>query len=191
MPLPFERDQLSESTRELKDRADQFRLSPRVKLALRMYAYGACRTLTEAADAVGLNIGYLSIMHNSAPGQEFMKAADAIIADKALEGSALLDQLGRRALEVTASIMENGLKEENRLRAAIDITDRSPTYSKVQKHQVEAITLTGKDAKALADALVAGRSVHEAYRPLVSDGDFNRIEDGSSHSESSPPDSGE
>jgi hypothetical protein len=189
MPLPFQRDQLAQSTRELKDRADQFRLSPRVKLALRMYAYGACKTLTEAAEAVGLNIGYLSIMHNSVPGQEFMKSAEAILEEKALEGTALMDALGRRGLEIIAQIAESGKKEDNQLRAAVDLADRSPTYSKVQKHQIEAITLTGRDAKMLAEALVAGKSVHDEFRSLVESGDFNRIEDGSAHSGSDTQDS--
>src|SRR5688572_9025146 len=100
MPLPYERDRCTPSVQELKEKIDAQRLSPRAKLALRMYAYGACKTLTEAAEAVGLNIGYLSLVHNSVPGQEFMKSADQIIAEKALEGHQLLNALGRRAIEV-------------------------------------------------------------------------------------------
>ena len=186
-PLP--REELAESTRELYERIDGFRLNPRVQLALRMYVYGSVKSLGEAAEVVGLNPSYLSQIRNSVPGQEFMEAATKVVADKALEGTALLEALGRRALEVTSDIMENGMKEENRLRAAIDLTDRSPSYSKVQKHQVESITLGSRDVKALAEALVSGKSVHEQYRSLVSDGDFNRIEDGSSPSNSDTSDS--
>lgn len=185
--LPFAREDCTESTQTIKEKVDQFRLMPRVKMALRMYAYGAVPTLTAAAEAMDLNLGYLSLMHNSIPGKAFMESADKIIADKALEGHQLLDALGRRALEVTSQIMEDGVKEDNRLRAAIDLADRSPTYSKVQRHQVEAITLSGKDAKALAEALVMGPRIHEQYSQLAT-GDFNRIQDGISCSPSSTED---
>lgn len=188
MPLPLDRAALAESTRELKEKIDQQRLSPRVRMALRMYAYGGVDTLSQAAEACGLNNAYLGLVMNSKPGQEFMESAEKILADKALDGAMLLDKLGRRALEVTAKIMENGLKEENQLRAAIDLSDRSPTFSKVQKHQVEAITLGGRDVERLAEALARGRDVHETFAHLATE-NYNRISDGNTRSESPPTDS--
>ncbi len=157
-------------------------------MALRMYAYGAVRTLSEAAEAMDLSVSYLSLVHNSIPGQEFMKAADAIIAERALEGNALLDAIGQRALEVIASKMENSKNENISLKAAIDLADRSPTYSKVQKHQVESISLSGKDVSRLAEALAQGPRVHEKFAHLAN-GDYNRITDGNPPSNGSATDS--
>lgn len=176
------------SPHEAFDTGDQRSLSPRVKMALRMYAYGSVRTLTEAAEAMDLNLGYLSIVKNSEAGKSFMHSAESIIADKTLEGHELLNKLGRRALEITAGLMENSDSDNIKLKAAIDLSDRAPDYSKVQKMEIQSFTLTGKDAKDIADALVRGRSVHEQYRHLAS-GDYNRIADEQTTSDSSTSDS--
>lgn len=188
MPLSLSRDQYSPCTQQLKDLADVRALTPRVKMALRIYAYGSVRSMAEAAVAMDLNEGYLSLMKNSIPGKAFMESAEQIIADKTLDGHELLNRLGRRALEVTAGLMENSDSDNIKLKAAIDLTDRSPEYSKVQKMEIQSFTLTGKDAKSIADALVRGRSVHEQYAQLAS-GDYNRITDEQTTSNSSPSDS--
>lgn len=174
---------MSESTREWYEKIDEFRLSPRVKLALRMYEFGAVDTLKEAAELMNLNQGYLSLIHNSKPGQEFVDSCQKILEEKSLEGVELLDKLGKRAIAIIAGHAENANIPKISLDAAKDLADRSQTYSKVQKHQVESISLTGQDARALAEALVHGRSVHEQYKELAS-GDINRIDDGSSSSNS-------
>lgn len=175
MPLPYDRDKLTPGTRAYKEKIDNYRLSPRVKMALRMYAYGSCRTLTEAAEAMDLDVGYLSSVRNSVPGAAFMESAEAIIADRTLEGHELLNKLGRRALEITARLMETSANENVQLKAAIDLSDRSPTYSAVQKMQVESFTLSGRDAKLIAESLVRGENVHEKFKELSS-GNFDRVE---------------
>lgn len=159
-------------------------------MALRMYAYGAVDTLSQAAEAMGISLGYLSLVRNSVPGSEFMESCDQILNDRALEGAALLERLGRRGVEIVARLAEHAESEKVQLTAAQDLADRSQTYSKVQRHQVEAITLSGKDAKDIAEALVRGPMVHEKYAHLAH-GDFNKIEDGLPSSNSSAPDSGE
>lgn len=152
-------------------------------MALRMYAYGAVNSLQEAAEAMDLNNAYLGLVANSKPGTQFMESCDSILQDRALEGAQLLDRLGKRAVEIIARHAEHSKNDKVSLEAAKDLADRSQTYSKVQKHQVEAITLTGKDAKDLAEALIRGRSVHEQFSELAH-GNYNRIEDGSSPSNS-------
>lgn len=186
--LPKQLTGCSDSTRALKEGLDRQRLSPRVKLALRMYAYGACRTIKEAAELMDLDPSYLGLVTNSKPGIEFMKAADAIIQEKLLQGHQLMDAVGHRAVEVIASKMEHSANENIQLKAAIDLADRSPTYSKTQKLQMEAISLTGQDVQALAQALVEGKSVKEKFAHLAS-GDFDRIQDGNTRSTSASEDS--
>lgn len=163
MPYRKAKEDCTESTRFIKDRLDVANLRPAVKMALRMYAYGACKTLTEAAEATGLSVSYLSMAYNSLPGQQLMDTAQEILNNKALEGSQLLDKLGKRAIEIIGGLMEDSDSQHIQLKAAVDLADRSPTYSKIQKHQVESFTLAGRDAQAIAEALVAGKSIHETY----------------------------
>ena len=141
-------------------------LNPRVKMALRMYAFGACKTLTEAAEVCDLSVGYLSLKKNSPAGEAYMQSAQQILDDKTASTSEILNRLGRRGLEVIGQFVEDPADKKLQLRAAIDLADRAPETSKVQKVQVESFTLAGRDAKALAEALVAGRSVQEEYAHL-------------------------
>jgi hypothetical protein len=131
-----------------------------------MYAFGAVKTLTEAAEVVGLSVPYLSLKKNSPAGEAYMQSAQQILDDKTANTSEILNRLGRRALEVIGEKMENAKDDKIQLRAAIDLADRAPETSKVQKVQVESFTLAGRDAKAIAEALVAGKSVNELFGHL-------------------------
>jgi hypothetical protein len=141
-----------------------------------MYAFGACRTLTEAAECVGVSTAWLSQKKNSPAGKAYMESAQHILDDKTANTSQVLDRLGRRALGVIGKLMEGSNDERIQLRAATDLADRSPTYSKVQKMQVESFTLGSRDAKAIAEALVAGKSVNEQYKDIAA-GDFDKVSD--------------
>jgi hypothetical protein len=105
-----------------------------------------------------------------------MESAQHILDDKTANTSQVLDRLGRRALGVIGKLMEGSNDERIQLRAATDLADRSPTYSKVQKMQVESFTLGSRDAKAIAEALVAGKSVNEQYKDIAA-GDFDKVSD--------------
>ena len=61
-----------------------------------------------------------------------------------------MTELGRKAVQKLAHLMEWSGQEAIQLRAAIDLADRSPETQKVQKHQVESFSLSGKDAKEIA-----------------------------------------
>lgn len=164
----------SESYIALKQRLEKAELSPRIRMALRMYANAAVPTLQAAAEAVGISYVHLTLMAKSPAGQEFMANAHEIISQKAIETNVLIQQLGRRALEVIAGQMEDASSEALRLKAAIDLADRSPETSKIQRHQVESFTLDGKDAKAIAEALVQGRSVRDQFAHLATE-NFDKV----------------
>lgn len=166
MPTAKPTTELADSTRRVYDMLQRADLNPRVRMALRMYAFGACKTLTEAAEVCGLSVGYLSLKKNSPAGEKYMEKAQQILDDKTASTSQIIDRLGRRAIEVIADRMEKTDDPRLQLRAAIDLADRAPDTSKIQKVQVESFTLAGKDAKALAEALVAGKSVSEMFGHL-------------------------
>lgn len=105
-----------------------------------------------------------------------MQSAQQILDDKTASTSQIIEQLGRRALDIIGDKMENSKDDKIQLRAAIDLADRAPSTSKVQKIQMESFTLAGKDAKALAEALVAGKSVNEKFAHLA-EGDFDKVAD--------------
>lgn len=176
MPASKPQDELAESTKAAYDLLSKADLNPRVRMALRMYAFGACKTLGEAAECVGLSPVWLSLKKNSPAGQAYMQSAQQILDDKTASTSQIIEQLGRRALDIIGDKMENSKDDKIQLRAAIDLADRAPSTSKVQKIQMESFTLAGKDAKALAEALVAGKSVNEKFAHLA-EGDFDKVAD--------------
>jgi len=168
--------ELADSTKKLYEILQRSDLSPRMRMALRMYAFGAVPTLSAAAEAVGVSLSALSLKKKTPAGQAYMQSAQQILDDKTASTSQIISQLGRRAIEVIADKMENAKDDKLQLRAAIDLADRAPETSKVQKIQMESFTLAGKDAKAIAEALVAGKSVNERFASLAQ-GDFDKVGD--------------
>lgn len=166
MPTTKPQDELAESTKRVYEMLQRSDLNPRVRMALRMYAFGAVKTLSEAAEVVGISVSWLSQKKNSPAGEAYMESAQQILDDKTANTSEILNRLGRRALEVIGGFVEDTGDKKLQLRAAIDLADRAPDTSKVQKLQVESFTLAGRDAKAIAEALVAGKSVNEMFGHL-------------------------
>lgn len=103
-----------------------------------------------------------------------MDSIDSAIADTSLSTTALIERLSRRAVEVIGRTMEDGSSESIRLKAAIDIADRGAETSKVQKHQLESFSITSGDARAIAEAMVAGASVRKRFAAEVQN-DFDRV----------------
>lgn len=151
---------------------DVERLRPRVRLALQMYANGAVKSIKEAAEVMQLSPQYLSNIYNTVAGQRYMETAHDIIREKIVDKSVLIDKMGRRAIEVIGSLMEDASSEALRLKAAVDLADRDPHVSKVQKVQLESFTLSGRDAKEIAAALTNG--VHERFKELSAN-NFDKV----------------
>ena len=160
------------------------RISPRVRLAARLYATGACATKQEAAEAAGLSPSYFSVV--TAPGGEsgpvakrrqvndFMAELDQKLEDKLISTSAALELLGRKALTKMGDLMENSGNQAIQLKAAQDLLDRSPETSKVQKIAAAGFTLDAADAKEMAAALVASARIRMQFEPEIM-GDYVRV----------------
>lgn len=151
------------------------KLSARGKMAIRLYVTGACKTLKEASEAAGLHPMYLQYLIKSPAGQEYAIEHDTKIDNASVNLSTLIASLGQEAVATITTVMRHAEKPEVRLKAATDLLDRNPVTSKIQKHQVEQFTLNGRDAKALADALVESARVVDMF-PEAATGDFVKIQ---------------
>src|SRR4030095_7318888 len=92
------------------------------------------------------------------------------IMDKATEMAPLMNELGRRALAKIATLMESAGKEEVQLRAAIDLADHSPETTKTQRLDVTSLSLSGQDAKELAEVLVESARAREKFSHVAEHG---------------------
>jgi len=148
--------------------------SPRVKLALRLYVHGVCKTQKEAAVAAGLSHMHFHSIVKSPAGQHYMKTAHELIEQHANDTNMLIQKLSHRAIQVLGTLMEDAGKEDVRLRAAQDLADRGPETSKIQRHQVESFTLAGSDARALAESIMMAATAREQNAALATE-NFDKV----------------
>lgn len=139
------------------------KLSPKVRMAIRMLENGAARTVKEAAIAAGIAPTYLSQLRSSAPAREYMDELQRKIDERAIDMNVLMERLSYEAVGRIRNLMRNSESEAIVLKASQDLLDRNPATSKTQRHQIEAVSISGKDAKALAEALVAGRAIKTEF----------------------------
>lgn len=161
--------------REWKEK-EQHDFTPRTKMAMKLYATGAVRTQKEAAEIAGIHPTYLSIVKNTPTGERYFEQTDSQIQERAVSLSAVIAKLSEKALKVMEEQIKNGSTEEVKFKAAKDILDRNPETSKMNKVQVEAFTLSGRDAKEIAAALAEGRAL-TALDEQVAEGDFVKVEE--------------
>lgn len=159
---------------------DYFRFkepSPRVKLAAQLYGAGIVKTQAEASRAAGLSPNYLSTLMNNDRVRQLVTEAHTSIVDKTEDIQLALKELGRKGLKTIEAIMEDtqGVLPAVRLKAAIDLADRSNETTKIQKHQITSFSLDGDDVMALSKALVESSRTQERYRHEVQ-ADFVRID---------------
>jgi len=86
----------------------------------------------------------------------------SMIADETVATSKVLQTLSRKALGKLANLMDSD-NENISFRAAQDLADRGPETQKTQRIQMDSLTLTGEDAKALAAAMVESSRAHIDY----------------------------
>lgn len=152
------------------------KISPRVRMAARLYATGAVPTKTAAAKAVGLNKEWFTVMSNHNPQViRLVNEIDERIDDESVDMSTVLRTLGREAIKKITGLMNTASKEEIQLKAAVDLADRSTETSKIQKVQLEATQISKVDAKGLAEALVEAARVKQLYSGQVQK-DFVRVD---------------
>lgn len=143
--------------------------------AVRLYETGAAATMKEASAAVGFAPGYLAIAnHNDPRVEQVRKEIRDKLTDNSINVAALIEAMGRRALSRINDLMEQDHNYHVALRAAIDLADRAPTTAKTQRHQVNTFSLDGKDALAIAEALVKAADVRQSY-DAAAEGDFVRV----------------
>lgn len=156
----------AQAQRDRQGVRDLDKLSPRVRLAARLYSTGTCKTKKEASTAAGLHPNYLTILSGPTSGSELVKRlindVDAAIHDQSISTSQLLQRLGREAVGRIAQLMDSD-NEHVALKAAVDLADRSPETSKTQKVSVESFSLDGEDVKSLAAAMVEAAKVSTTY----------------------------
>lgn len=163
---------VADETPDRKGHLDVQTVSPRVRLAARLYATGAAKTKKEASEMAGLHPNYLTML-TSENGSEKVKSlindVDTLVADESIETSKLIRILGRRALGKIGGLMESQ-NEHVALKAAQDLADRSPDTSKTQKVQVESLTLDGEDVRELTKAMLESARERERYAHVAVDG---------------------
>lgn len=146
--------------------------SPRVKLAVRLYTTGICKTKREAGEAAGLHPSYLTMLtgpNGSDPVKNLMSEIDEQIANKTIETSAIIQSLGRKALGKMGKLMETG-SEGVQFRSAQDLLDRSPETSKTQRIETIAFSLDGEDAATLAKAMIESAKSDKDYDSIAEEG---------------------
>jgi hypothetical protein len=143
--------------------------SPRVRMALRLYQTGACKTKREASELAGLHPNYLTMLTSPNGGSEPVKRLandlSQMLDDETIDTSIIMRKLGRKALGKLASLMDSDNAHVS-FKAAQDLADRAPETSKTQKVHLDTFSLSGQDAKEIAAALVEA-SKHSPIRQDV------------------------
>lgn len=152
-------------------------LSPRVKLAARLYGSGLAPTKKAASIAAGLHPQYLTMI--SSIGNEKVRniigEAEEAIRFKTEDISTLLARCGREGLHKIHALMGQSPDERIQLKAAMDLADRSNETSKVQKLASVGMSLSGDDVERLTRALVESAKVREEFKEAA-EGDYIRVE---------------
>lgn len=125
-----------------------------MKLAIRAYATGSVKTVSEAAQMFGLNPMSVYQAKRSLDGQELMEQVDNDVGKRSVDVSALIASLGEKAVNRIGMLMQHAESEAVQLAAAKDLLDRNPVTSKTQRVQAEGFTLGDGEAKHLAAALM-------------------------------------
>lgn len=161
---------------EWKRRFAGRKISPRVRIAARLYNTGIARTLGEAAKMAGLAPATLYAM-NVSDNEEYNRIASQAAKDSDIatgDISAVLQRLGRNALITIEALRASSESEAIRLKAAIDLADRSPETSKIQKMQVQTITMEGKDVAELTRGMIEAAQVQAQFTEVTT-GDFVKV----------------
>lgn len=143
------------------------KVSPRVRKAAMLYASGVAATKKEAAAIAGITPVHLQNMTSHNPEvRRIMNDVQVLIDDETVATSKILQTLSRKAVGRLAELMDSA-NETVAFRAAQDLADRGPETQKTQRVQVDALTLTGEDAKAIAAAMVESSKARETYADVA------------------------
>jgi len=146
------------------------KVSPRIRQAALLYASGSAPTKHAAARLAGVAKEHFVNMSNLNPAtRRIISDVHSMIEDETVATSKVLQSLSRKALGRLATLMDSD-SETIAFRAAQDLADRGPETMKTQRIQMDSLTLTGEDAKALASAMVESSKIQHDYRQVGIDG---------------------
>lgn len=144
----------------------RIRVSPRIRLAARLYASGAMNQ-RQAARSAGIDPSYFAQLKSTGNTQvmDIIERVDKEMEKNLTDLSEVKKMLAHRALRNMGYLMENSVKDEVRLKAAQDLMDRHTETAKTQQLEVTGMMVKG-DAKALAEALVEAARLRGAGGPV-------------------------
>jgi len=154
-------------------------LTPRVKLATRLYATGLCKTKAEAARQAGLSPSVFYITSTTeVKVADLMAEVERELADETIDTAKLIRRLGRAAIGQIAKTMLNPVeKGETRLKAAQDLADRSPETSKVINVNAQVATpLSDDQVHALRRSLIEAAELRARF-PAAAEGSYVTVSD--------------
>jgi hypothetical protein len=145
------------------------KLSPRVRLAARLYATGLANK-KQASEAAGLHPAYFGMLSNrNGHMQNLLAQLDQELMSDTVDMNKALTRLSRIAVGRIAGLMDSD-KQDIALKAAIDLADRGPETQKVQRLEIASFTMDGKDVEALAAALVESARTKAEYMDVALNG---------------------
>lgn len=154
-------------------------LTPRVRLATRLYNSGLCKTKAEAADKAGLSRSVFYIVSQTDP--QVASLAEQVqreLEDETIDAARIVKRLGRKGLGIVAEIADNPLnKAEVRLKAAQDLADRSPETSKVINVNARVETPLSEDqVAALRRGMIEAAALRDKFAKAA-EGSFVTVTD--------------
>lgn len=156
-------------------------LSPRVKLATRLYNSGLAKTKGEAADMAGLARSvFYTVSITDVKVASLATQVQKELEDETIDAAKLIKRLGRRGLGIVAEIAENPLnKSETRLKAAQDLADRSPETSKIININARVETPLSEDQIAtLRRGMIEAAALREKFAEAAN-GSYITVDDSS------------
>lgn len=140
-------------------------LSPRVKLAARLYATAIAPTKKAACEAAGLEPNALSQLRNEPKLNSLIARIDRDLESGVVDMQEVIRTLGRQAVRNIGQIMcDDSVKDEVRLTAARDLADRSPETSKTLKLQTEtSLTISDENANLIRSAMLESARARLQY----------------------------
>lgn len=165
-------------------------LSPRLKMAYRLYHSATVPTKAAAAKAAGLSPATFYIASRpkidlmNPEGTDIAARMDDKLDEQVINARALLSKEAIKSIIKLAQLRDTGGSEGIQLKAAQDIADRCPDTSKTQRIESSNFSLEGKDVANLVNALVHSRSARSHITEGL-EGDFIKVDSAQVINESS------
>lgn len=143
------------------------KLTPRVKLAIRLYASGTAKTQSEAAEMAGVAlINMNTAINHTDEGRRIVSDVDRMVEDQTVSLNAIIQTASRKAAAKMAGLLDSD-NETIVQKAAADLLDRNPESSKNVRVTSTPFSLDNRDVTALAASIVEAAHVRQAHAKLA------------------------